>query len=158
MDSRSSLAGRRSAPVSSARLTSSVSNRSSLTDEVDLTVRHGSSADGASSVDVTGGKGGKDGLTGSASTGASRAVSASWIAESAASVGSVIFFGVFAMSVVASYYAGTEQRPDPGRATSAFSLEIPSGTPRAAGRNAPLRHFTAVRLSYRLGIPKETAR
>ena len=102
-------AARRALP---ARLTSSVSNRSSLADEVDLTVRHGSSADGASSVDVTGGKGGKDGLTGSASTGVSRAVSASWIAESAASVGSVIFFGVFAMSVVASYYAGTEQRPE----------------------------------------------
>jgi hypothetical protein len=37
-------------------------------------------------------------------------VSASWIADSAASVGSFIFFGVFAMSVVASYYAGPEPR------------------------------------------------
>src|SRR5262245_34167769 len=62
---------------------------------------------------------------------ASRAESASWIAESAASVGSLIFFGVFAMSVVASYYAGLEQRQErtPGRATNASSLEIPSGTP-----------------------------
>src|SRR5262245_2580784 len=43
---------------------------------------------------------------------------------------------------------------DPDRATSAFSLEIPSGTPLG---HAPHRQFTAVRLSYRLGIPKETA-
>src|SRR5262249_14301824 len=53
------------------------------------------------------------------------------VAESACSVGCLIFFGVFAMSVVASYYAGPEQRW--GRFLTALrarlSLEIPSGTP-----------------------------
>ena len=51
----------------------------------------------------------------------SRTFSASWIADSAASVGSFIFFGVFAMSVVASSYAKPEPRQDehPDRATSA---------------------------------------
>src|SRR5439155_917748 len=57
----------------------------------------------SSSAALTGGAGG---LVACASAAASRADSASWIAESAASVGSLIFFGVFAMCVVASYYAG----------------------------------------------------
>ena len=89
----------------------------------------------------------------------SRTVSASWIADSAASVGSFIFFGVFAMSVVASHYAGPEPRQErfltAPRARCAS--RSPPDPPRAAGSNAPRRHSTAVRLSYRLGRPKETA-
>src|SRR5207253_6961838 len=57
---------------------------------------HGVSDTGSS--DISGGCGG---LPGSVSLSTSRTWSASWIADSAASVGSFIFFGVFAMSVVA---------------------------------------------------------
>src|SRR5215471_4754992 len=116
------------------------------------------------------GGGGAGGAAGSGSLGVSRTDSASWIADRAASVGSFIFFGVFAISVVASYYAGplswtitldhyahgsgrTCARPRHER----VSLNSPSDPPRAAGSNAPRRHSTAVRLSYRLGIPMETA-
>src|SRR5262245_50468121 len=143
IDSRSSLAARRGKTCSSRWCTSAAGAEEVL-------------GHCSSSAALTAGVGG---LPACASAAASRAESASWIAESAASVGSLIFFGVFAMSVVASYYAGLEQRQErtPGRATSASSLEIPSGPPRAAGSNAPHRQFTAVRLSYRLGIPKETA-
>src|SRR5215510_4732894 len=122
MDSRSSLAARRNKLCSSGW-------RGSSSGVAEGTARHvgselGSSASGTGAISAAGG------LAASASA-ASRAESASWIAESAASVGSLIFFGVFAMSVVASYYAGLQQRQerDPDRATSAFSLEIPSGTP-----------------------------
>jgi hypothetical protein len=71
----------------------------------------------------------------------------------------VIFFGVFAMSVVASYYAGPEQRrvPIPAVHERVSPLRSPPDPRRAAGSHAPRRHFTAVELSYRLGIPKETA-
>src|SRR5258706_15569324 len=44
----------------------------------------------------------------------SRTPSASWIAESAASVGSILFFGLFAISVVASFvtrYQDNGRRP-----------------------------------------------
>src|SRR6476659_2328474 len=124
MDSRSSLAARRSKLGSSGARSSSAGGRSSSTGVSDRTVRHGGSAAGSSIGCVEGG-------LAADSTAASRAVSASWIAESAASVGSLIFFGVFAMSVVASYYAGPEQRRE--RSLTALrarlSLEIPSGTP-----------------------------
>src|SRR5262249_57536616 len=119
MDSRSSLAARRNKLCSSGW-------RGSSSGAAEGTARHGGSEVDSSSGTACAGAG----LAASASA-ASRAESASWIAESAASVGSVIFFGVFAMSVVASYYAGLQQRQErnPDRATSAFSLEIPSGTP-----------------------------
>src|SRR5215471_11676007 len=154
MDSRSSLAARRTKLCSSAGRSSSSGGRSSSTGVAEGTVRHGGSELG-SSGGVTCAAGG---LAASASA-ASRAESASWIAESAASVGSLIFFGVFAMSVVASYYAGLEQRQE--RILTALrarlALRSPPEPPRAAGSHAPHRQFTAVRLSYRLGIPKETA-
>src|SRR6516164_9855678 len=125
MDSRSSLAARRTRLGSSGARSSSAGGRSSSTGASDRTVRHGGSAAGSSIGWVEGG------LAASDSTAASRAVSASWIAESAASVGSLIFFGVFAMSVVASYYAGPEQRRERILTTlrARLSLEIPSGTP-----------------------------
>src|SRR6516164_3180045 len=120
MDSRSSLAARRSKLCSSGA-------RSSSSRVAEGTVRHGGSETGSSAGVACAAAG----LAASDSTAASRAVSASWIAESAASVGSLIFFGVFAMSVVASYYAGPEQRRE--RTLTALrarlSLEIPSGTP-----------------------------
>src|SRR5262245_20345875 len=118
MDSRSSLSARRNKLCSSGW-------RGSSSGVAEGRARHGGSeVDSSTGSACAGG-----GLAASASA-ASRE-SASWIAESAASVGSLIFFGVFAMSVVASYYAGLQQRQErnPGRATSAFSLEIPSGTP-----------------------------
>jgi hypothetical protein len=125
MDSRSSLAARRSKLCSSGARSSCSGGRSSSSRVAEGMVRHGGSAAGSSIGWV------EDGLAASGSTAASRAVSASWIAESAASVGSLIFFGVFAMSVVASYYAGPEQRRE--RTLTALrarlSLEIPSGTP-----------------------------
>src|SRR5262247_3404109 len=130
MDSRSSLAARRSKFCSSGWRTSSSGVAAGTARHVGSEL--GSSASGTGAISAAGG------LAASASAAsraeastASRAESASWIAESAASVGSLIFFGVFAMSVVASYYAGLQQRQerDPDRATSAFSLEIPSGTP-----------------------------
>src|SRR5262245_4228612 len=85
----------------------------------------------------------------------SRTVSASWIADSAASVGSFIFFGVFAMSVVASYYAGPEQRPARGptapRARSV--LRSPPDPPRAAvgtrRKDIPLPPGHPIGLAYR---------
>src|SRR6516225_4424986 len=120
MDSRSSLAARRNKLCSSGW-------RGSSSGVAEGTARHsGSEVDSSTGAACAAG----GGLAASASA-ASRAESASWIAESAASVGSLIFFGVFAMSVVASYYAGLQQRQErnPDRATSAFSLEIPSGTP-----------------------------
>src|SRR5713101_6079037 len=95
---------------------------------------------------------------GAGSDAVSRTVSASWIADSAASVGSFIFFGVLAMSVVASYYAGPEQRWDKSRPRhERVSLRSPSDPPWAAGSNAPQRQSTAVWVSYRLGRPKETS-
>src|SRR5262249_2608193 len=162
MDSRSSLAARRTKLCSSAGRSSSSGGRSSSTGVAEGTVRHGGSELGSSGGVTCA----ADGLAASASAAsraeastASRAESASWIAESAASVGSLIFFGVFAMSVVASYYAGLEQRQE--RILTALrarlALRSPPEPPRAAGSHAPHRQFTAVRLSYRLGIPKETA-
>src|SRR6516165_6692855 len=155
MDSRSSLAARRSRLGSSGGRSSSSGGRGASTGASDRTVRHGGSETG-SSAGVACAAGG---LAASDSTAASRAVSASWIAESAASVGSLIFFGVFAMSVVASYYAGPDQRRE--RTLTALravlALRSPPEPPRAAGSHAPHRQFTAVGLSYRLGIPKETA-
>src|SRR5262249_56209005 len=134
MDSRSSLAARRSRLGSSGGRTSSSGRRSSSsgrrgasTGRSGRTARHGASATGSSAgVACAAGR-----LAASDSTAASRAVSASWIAESAASVGSLIFFGVLAMSVVASYYAGPEQRREPTLTAlpARLSLEIPSGTP-----------------------------
>src|SRR5205807_4286793 len=102
---------------------------------------------------------GVGGLPGSGSAALSRVLSASWIAESAASVGSVIFFGLLAISVVASHYAGPQQRrvqvaTAHERVMVLRSLQEP---PRAAGSSTPRRHFPAATLSYRLGIPKETA-
>ena len=75
---------------------------------------------------------------GSGSGGASRTLSASWIADSAASVGSFIFFGVFAMSVVASHYAGPEPRREsiPDRAHERVYTDRPR-IPQAAGNHAP---------------------
>ena len=154
IDSRSSLAGRRTALGLFGRCGSVVeqvlAGRRRLTHGAPRLLRRP-----ARLGRVTGGGGGLPAL---ARRGVSAHVSASWIADSAASVGSFIFFGVFAMSVVASYYAGPEPRPDdPDRATSALALRSPPEPPRAAGSNAPHRHSTAVRLSYRLGKPKETA-
>src|SRR5260370_20106582 len=127
MDSRSSLAARRSRLGSSAARSSCSGGRSSSTGASDRTVRHGGSETGSSAGVVCA----AGGLAASDSTAASRAVASSWIAESAAAVGYLIFFGVFAMSVVASYYAGPEQRRE--RSLTALrarlSLEIPSGTP-----------------------------
>src|SRR5260221_3223980 len=127
MDSRSSLAARRSRLGSSGARSSCSGGRTSSAVASDRTVRHGGSETGSSVGVVCAG----GGLAVSDSTAASRAVSASWIAERAASVGSLIFFGVFAMSVVASYYAGPEQRRE--RSLTALrarlSLEIPSRTP-----------------------------
>src|SRR5215475_13998287 len=147
MDSRSSLAARRNKLCSSGW-------RGSSSGVAEGTARHGGSEADSSTCTACAGSG----LAASASA-ASRAESASWIAESAASVGSLIFFGVFAMSVVASYYAGLEQRQE--RILTALrarlALRSPPEPPRAAGSHAPHRQFTAVRLSYRLGIPKETA-
>src|SRR5262249_43340550 len=136
--------------------------RSSSTGVAEGTVRHGGSELG-SSGGVICAAGGLVACASAASRAeastASRAESASWIAESAASVGSLIFFGVFAMSVVASYSAGRERRQD--RILTAprarLALRPPPDPPRAAGSHAPHRQFTAARLSYRLGIPKETA-
>ena len=85
-----------------------------------------SSRRGAGSWRIAGGAG----LTGSGSGAGSRTLSASWIADSAASVGSFIFFGVFAMSVVASHYAGPGPRPaSSGPRHERASLEVPSGFP-----------------------------
>src|SRR5258707_13925589 len=99
----------------------------------DRTVRHGGSETGAS------GRGG--GLTGSGSGAVSRTVSASWIADSAASIGSFILFGAFAMSVVASYYAGPE--PPPGQVLipprARLASTYPPDPPRAVGSHAPYR-------------------
>src|SRR5262249_8334947 len=159
MDSRSSLAARRTKLCSSAGRSSSSGGRSSSsggrsssTGVAEGKVRHVGSELG-SSGGVTCAAGG---LAASAPP-ASRAGRASWIAESAAAVGSLIFFGVFAMSVVASYHAGPEQRQE--RILTAprarLALRSPPEPPRAAGSHAPHRQFTAVRLSYRLGIPKE---
>src|SRR5947209_1905644 len=108
IDSRSSLAARREKICPSAWCTSA-SGAEEMPGHC------------SSSAALTGGAGG---LAACASAAASRADSASWIAESAASVGSLIFFGVFAMCVVASYYAGLQQRQerDPDRATSALAL------------------------------------
>src|SRR6201982_4184383 len=127
MDSRAALAARGGRIGSSGARSSSAGGRGSSTGASDRTVRHGGSeVDSSTGVTCAGA-----GLAVSDSTAASRAVSASWIAESAASVGSLIFFGVFAMSVVASYYAGPLQRRE--RSLTALrarlSLEIPSGTP-----------------------------
>src|SRR5262249_42910426 len=96
IDSRSSLAARREKICSSTWCTSAPGAE-------EMPVQCSSSAA------LTGGGGG---FPACASTAASRAESASWIAESAASVGSLIFLGVFAMSVVASYYAGLQQRQE----------------------------------------------
>ena len=86
--------------------TSSSSNTTSWAGAVRV-VRHGGSDTGSSSGCVIGGGGGD---AGAGSGAGSRTLSASWIADSAASVGSFIFLGVFAMSVVASHYAGPEPR------------------------------------------------
>src|SRR5262249_8307974 len=96
IDSRSSLAARREKTCSSLWCTSAAG--------AEEMPGHCSS-----SAALTVGVGG---LPACASAAASRAESASWIAESAASVGSLIFFGVFAMSVVASYYAELQQRQE----------------------------------------------
>src|SRR5467141_1410925 len=139
IDSRSSLAARREKICSSPWCTSA-----SGMEEV---LGHCSS-----SAALTGGVGG---LPACASAAASRAESASWIAESAASVGSLIFFGVFAMSVVASYYAGLEQRQerDPDRATSALalrSLRNPLGrSPMRAAQTLSLPLGYPIGLAYR---------
>src|SRR5262249_23724002 len=87
------------------------------------------------------------------SAAASRAVSASWIAESAASVGSLIFFGVFAMSVVASYYAGPGRRQERDRTAprARLSTEIPSGTPSGTPQSrarAPIHRRWAIRSAW----------
>src|SRR5262249_43751161 len=154
MDSRSSLAARRTKLCSSAGRSSSSGGRSSSTGVAEGTVRHGGSELGSSGGVICAAGG-----LGACASAASRAGGASWIAESGASVGSLIFFGVFAMSVVASYYAGLERRQE--RILTAprarLALRSPPEPPRAAGGHAPHRQFTAVRLSYRLGIPKETA-
>src|SRR5262252_4522626 len=149
MDSRSSLAARRSRLGSSGGRSSSSGRRGASTGSSGRTVRHGGSATG-SSAGVACAAGG---LAASDSTAASRAVSASWIAESAASVGSLIFFGVFAMSVVASDYAGPEQRrgAPSDRATSAFRLEIPSGPPSGSRQQRAAQPF-ALPSSYPIGL------
>src|SRR5262249_1468690 len=112
---------------SSGRRSSSSGRRGASTGRSGRTVRHGASATGSSAgVACAAGR-----LAASDSTAASRAGSAPRVAESAPSLGSLIFFGVLAMPVVASYYAGPEQRRE--RTLTALrarlSLEIPSGTP-----------------------------
>ena len=151
MDSRSSLAGRRSAPGSSARL------HVVLVEQV-FPGRRSRSARCATAPRQSAllrrmrDRRRWQDLTGSGSTGRPARVSASWIADSAASVGSLIFFGVFAMSVVASYYAGPEQRPDPDRATSALalrSLRNPLGQPAVTRRtDIPLPFGYPIGLAY----------
>src|SRR5262249_9533708 len=85
--------------------------------------------------------------------------SASWIADRAASVGSFIFFGVFAISVVASYYAGPLRQATaaaghaPNRATSALASirrRIPLGQPAVTRRaDIPLPFGYPIGLAYR---------
>src|SRR5262249_59772945 len=93
------------------------------------------------------------------SAGSSRTESASWIADNAASVGSLIFFGVFAMSIVASslrWIAAAAGTP-PDRAHERASFQLPPDPPRAVRSDAPCIPPIAVALSYRLGRPKETS-
>jgi hypothetical protein len=62
----------------------------------------------------------------------SRTFNASWIADNAASVGSFIFFGVLAMSIVASHHLERSGQRASVRATSALPLKIariPLGSP-----------------------------
>src|SRR5262249_21749069 len=69
--------------------------------------------------------------------------------------GSFIFFGVFAMSVVASHYAEPQQRSEHAhsrRATSALAFQSPPDPPRAAGGPAPCGHsYPYLPLSYPIG-------
>ncbi len=131
IDSRSSLAGRRIDPASSTLRTSS-SKSSSLAEELER-ARHAGSASGASGR--CSGAGGGGGAASAAAVSfavasGSRTLSASWIADSAASVGSFIFFGVFAMSVVASYYAELQRRRIyPELRHEHVSRENPCGSP-----------------------------
>src|SRR5262249_21316668 len=121
------------------------------------TVRHGGVATGSSSR--TGEGGGAGGAAGSGSLGVSRTDSASWIADRAASVGSFIFLGVLAVSVVASYYAGPLRRTTaaagqaPNRATGALAsicLRIPLGQPAVTRRaDTPLPFGYPTGLGYR---------
>src|SRR5271165_6565122 len=160
IDSRSSLAGRRNKPCSSGLRTSSLN--SSLAGELDLTVRQGGSENAGSEnggsetacsseavVSISGGDGASDWGPG----GVSRMESASWMADNAASVGSLIFFGVFAMSVVASYLrwtraaAGMRASPHHKRVPPEIAVGSPLGQP---GSHAPHSPSTAARLSYRL--------
>jgi hypothetical protein len=79
---------------------------SSWTGALVRTVRHGGSETGSSAAAarLIDGAGGGGAGAGSGSLTLSRTERASWMADKAASVGSFIFFGVFAISVVASYY------------------------------------------------------
>ena len=137
--SRSSLAGRRSEPILGA---------ANLV--VERLLLDGRGAHGAPRLlrrrflwpRVTG----ADGMMGSG--GVSRTLSASWIADRAASVGSFIFFGVFAMSVVASHYAGPEPRQeDPRPRHERVSLEIPRIPGSRQQRAAQISHCRSVILS-----------
>src|SRR5437870_4540579 len=125
MDSRSSLAARRAVSCGSAAWVSSAKLGVCGAGDGSRDARHGGSGMVSSPAAAA------DGAAGAGTGSVSRTLSASWIAESAASVGSLIFFGVFAISLVASYYAGPEQRRE--RSLTALrarlSLEIPSGTP-----------------------------
>src|SRR5262245_36345170 len=151
IDSRSSFAGRRDPPASSGRSVSSGSDDlvAVCLERSPASPGHGFSGAGSSDVVVP---------AGSFSSCTWRAA---WIADSAASVGSLIFFGVLAMSVVASLLRWTTITAESSAAPGARDHRDPHRIPHPAGRpkkgpqtlNFPCRTLK----TYRLGRANETA-